>query len=83
MYLVTEVLFAWWAMEGASCGCRGRTSKRLVVKMGAGRGESAVAVAGVGIAGLACAETCASMAAGCAGVGWAAIVQCVRQQNLA
>lgn len=36
MYFVTLGLLAAADMEGASCGCRGRTRRRGVVKIGGG-----------------------------------------------
>ena len=71
MYSVILRLLAWWDMEGASWGCNGRTMSRGLVKMGWGMGASVAETAG-----LAGAETWASIAAGCAGVGCAAIVRC-------
>lgn len=66
MYLVIEAGPAWWAMEGASCGCMARMCRREVVIMGAGSGESVAVV-----------EFCSSaaMVAGWAGVVSAIVVR--------
>lgn len=86
MYLVTSGSLAWWAMEGASCGWRGRTRRRGVVKIGAGRGresmlglvlgwDAAVVAASAGWGGGgACDDSCAAIMAGWPGVGCAAMV---------
>lgn len=72
MYFVTLGLLAWWDMDAASWGWRGRTIRRAVEKIGAGIGESGVVA--VAMDGFACAEISDVIAAGCAGVGCAAMV---------
>jgi hypothetical protein len=61
MYFAMAGEFAARVMEGASLVYIGRSMRRAVARMGAGRGASD---------GVLGASSCAAMVAGCAGVGW-------------
>lgn len=73
MYMYRVILSGAHARcaDSASCGCRGRTERRAVVKRGAGRAY--VSCAGVGA--CACDWISDSMVAGWAGGSWDVMVR--------